>query len=131
MVIDELTTNQQVNTEIGQRVRQIRVAYPLTQAQLAKRAGVSIGTIQGLENGKGATLTSLSNILRALGMLARLDMLVPSLEMRPSEIASQEKRRQRVRASHKQSVSYAGATQSTNAAQSLNDSSSWKWGDEQ
>ena len=36
---------------INERIRNYRIAYPLTQAQLAERSGVSLRSIQLFENG--------------------------------------------------------------------------------
>lgn len=50
----------------------------LTQAQLAERAGVSIGTLRRLEDGDGGV--SLANVLRTLRALGVLEGLTRALD---------------------------------------------------
>lgn len=141
MPIDELTSNPQLISELGKRIRRARIDYPLTQAELAKRAGVSVGTVHSIENGKDITLGSLANIMRALGMLARMDTLLPVEELRPSELMRQsksKKERQRVRISSKNGASRLKVSRlqpeaSDDSASNITPlvSSPWKWGDEE
>ncbi|MEC4272553.1 helix-turn-helix domain-containing protein [Adlercreutzia sp. R25] len=114
MTIDDFASNEAVAKELGDRLRQARIGYPLTQAQLARRAGVSQRTVANLERGADVTTGSLVSVLRALGLLSRMEMLVPAQEPGPLELLSEEPRRQRVRASRKTGTGTA-----------------WKWGDEQ
>lgn len=114
MVITELSSNAETGAELGRRLRDCRIAYPLTQAQLAKRAGVSLRTIANLEKGADVTTGSLVSVLRALGLLSRMDMLVPQTEVRPSEQLAGKPKRRRVRTASKK-----------------DEPTTWKWGDEQ
>lgn len=114
MVIDDLSSNEVVLEELGRRVKRARIAFPLTQSQLAARSGVSPRTISNLESGADVTLTSLIGILRALGLLSRADLLVPDEKTRPADLLAGKPERQRVRPSTK-----------------IETSRSWKWGDEQ
>lgn len=53
---------------MGYRIREFREAQKMTQAELAKRSGVSRGTISAMENGdKETTTKTLVKIARALG----------------------------------------------------------------
>ncbi len=113
MEITTITSNDAALAEVGQRLKDARIAFPLTQAQLAERSGVSLRTIANLESGHDVTFGNLISILRALGLLSRLELIAPQPEVRPSELAAQRPKRQRVR---------------TKTAQTL---PSWKWGDEQ
>jgi len=65
-------------------VQGIRVSRNLTQAQLAARAGVSRGTVSGLERGLvgGMTVSTLRTISRALGMppIVSLGWRTPEVE---------------------------------------------------
>ena len=115
MIIDDLTSNEGAMTELGLRIKDARIAFPLTQHELAQRAGVATKTVANLERGADVTTGSLISILRALGLLSRMELLVPSHEVRPSKIAAKKPKRQRaVSAKHRSKPSGA-----------------WKWGDEQ
>ena len=54
---------------MGYRIREFREALKMTQDELAKRSGVSRGTISAMENGanKATTTKTLVKIARALG----------------------------------------------------------------
>lgn len=53
---------------MGYRIREFREAQKMTQDELAKKSGVSRGTISAMENGdKETTTKTLVKIARALG----------------------------------------------------------------
>lgn len=113
MTISMLSSNEQVLSELGSRIRAARIDTPLTQAELAKRAGVSLSTVAMLERGKDVRLSSVLCILRALGMLGAMDALVPQVVARPSDIMRAGKPRERARSATKAALP-----------------TTWKWGDE-
>lgn len=54
---------------MGYRIKEFRESLSMTQEELAKRSGVSRGTISAMENGtsKETTTKTLAKIARALG----------------------------------------------------------------
>ena len=89
-------TDPAVLAEIGQRLAQHRLERNLTQAELAKEAGVSKRTLIRLEGGESTQLTNLIRILRALDLLANLDAFIPPPVPSPIEqLRSEGKRRKR------------------------------------
>jgi transcriptional regulator with XRE-family HTH domain len=89
-------TDPAVLAEIGQRLAQHRLERNLTQAELAKEAGVSKRTLIRLEGGESTQLTNLIRILRALDLLDNLDALIPPPVPSPIEqLRSEGKRRKR------------------------------------
>lgn len=87
-----------VRSELGARLARTRLDRNLTQEGLAERAGVSRDTLRRLERGQGASLTALLRVLRALGLLERLEALVPPPLPSPiEELERAEGRRQRAR----------------------------------
>jgi transcriptional regulator with XRE-family HTH domain len=105
-----------VLAELGGRLARIRLERNLTQAQLAEQAGVSKRTVERLEAGAVATqLSGFIRVCRVLGVLERLDTLVP--EPMPSPVEQLKLRgRQRRRASTVNTVKSS--------------SKKWQWGDE-
>ena len=79
--------NQAVLKEIGRRVRRERLNQNTTQEALARLAGVSRRVILDLEAGKGCTLSSFVEILRALRKLDQLDALLPDPGVSPLQLA--------------------------------------------
>lgn len=98
MDISVISSNEQVQVELGKRIRRARIDMPLTQEELADKAGVSVGTVNGVERGRDLRLSSLLNILRALNMLQNVEALVPPALVRPTELARLGKERQRATA---------------------------------
>ncbi len=81
---------------ISERIRNYRIAYPLTQAQLAERSGVSLRSIQLFENGADIRWNNLVKILSALNLDDNIQMLVPDVTERPSYHVKQNDIRKRV-----------------------------------
>ena len=65
---------------LGEGVRALRIDQRLTQVELAKRANVSVGAVKNLENGRGSNTTTLVRVVHVLGQDAWLSALAPSAE---------------------------------------------------
>jgi transcriptional regulator with XRE-family HTH domain len=87
MKIEPTTPEATVLAEIGERAQRYRVGMNLSQAELAKKAGVSQRTIERLEAGSSVQLDTLLRILRALQLSANLDQLIPEANIRPIQLA--------------------------------------------
>ncbi len=84
--------------QLGNFIKHTRIQQNITQAQLAKMAGLNRWTISQIENGGSITLTTLIQVLRALDVLYVLNNFEIDDEISPIEYAKlQEKKRQRVR----------------------------------
>lgn len=81
---------------IHERIRNYRIAYPLTQVQLSERSGVSLRSIQLFENGADIKWSNLVKILSALELDNNIQMLVPDVTERPSYHVKQSNTRKRV-----------------------------------
>lgn len=76
-------TDDQMLQTLGDRVGHERLQRNQTQVELAHEAGVSVSTIRRLEAGQGCALSAFVRVLRALGMLANFDALLPEPRQRP------------------------------------------------
>lgn len=81
--------------ELGQQLRDLRLRQNIDQRQLAKRAGVALNVVKNLEAGKGATLTSMIKVLRALGRVDWLGSLAPAVSISPLQMLKARPSRQR------------------------------------
>jgi len=90
MSFTEQWTDDAVLAEIGDRLGAARLSRNLTQAALARAAGVSKRTVERIEAGQSAQLTSLIRLLRALDLLGRLDALLPPPRPEPMELLRRE-----------------------------------------
>ena len=114
MKLTARSSNEEFLRELGKRIREVRIGLDMTQNDAAKKAGVTAKTISRIENGEDLAVSTMLNVLRALGMVQNIDALVPEPTARPSVLIANDKEKQRVRKK-------AGQKDS---------SRQWKWGDE-
>ena len=93
MVTDRLTS--ELEAEFGQQLRLLRLRQNIDQRQLAGQAGVALNVVKRLEAGRGATLKSLTKVLRALGRTDWLNTLAPVVSISPLQMAKTKATRQR------------------------------------
>ena len=106
MKITPLLTDAAVLAEIGSRVERVRLERNITQTEFAREAGISRRTLVRLEQGEERVgAATLLRVLRALGLLERLEQLVPDALPSPIErLRSQGQRRQRASGSKRDDV---------------------------
>jgi len=80
-----LATSDQIEAALCRRVERIRLSRNVTQAQLAREAGISVRTIGRLEKGQGVSLDTFIRVLAALGIQDNLNLLLPDPAVRPME----------------------------------------------
>lgn len=79
-------SDELIMREIGERLARTRLERNLTQAQLAKSAGISKRTLERLESGAASTqLATFIRICRALSLLQRFDTFLPKPIASPVE----------------------------------------------
>lgn len=106
MKITKLLTDEVILAEIGDRLSRCRIDRQLTQAELAEQAGVSKRTVERVEAGASAQLSSMLRILRVLDLLPNLERTIPAVVPRPLDLLARKgKLRQRASgASHHKPV---------------------------
>jgi transcriptional regulator with XRE-family HTH domain len=116
MKIGTTLTNEAILQELGERLAGARLERNLTQAALAEEAGVAKRTVERLESGQAATqLSGFVRVCRALGLLERLDTLVPEGAASPiAQLKLQGRKRQRA----------------TGRKAASGEAKKWTWGDE-
>ena len=104
MKISRLLADEAILTELGERIARRRLDLELTQAAVAEQAGIAKRTLERVESGHSAQLSSLIRILRVLDGLPGLDRMLPEARPSPMELLKRKGRvRQRApgrRASH-------------------------------
>ena len=75
----------QVMGEIAMRVKVLRKAEGISQAKLAAKAGVSLGSLKRFEQTGQISFESLLKIAFTLKVLEQFDLLFPN-ELRPSTL---------------------------------------------
>lgn len=79
-------TDDAVLSELGARLGSVRLSRNMTQAELAHDAGVSKRTVERMEAGQSAQLTSFIRVLRSLDLLDGLDLLLPAAQPGPMDV---------------------------------------------
>ena len=82
-----------VMEEIGQRLRGLRDAVGLNQAQAAERAGLDRSTVSRAEHGDNPTLLTLLRLLRVYGRMDALEAFIPVAEVSPMALIRQARSR--------------------------------------
>jgi len=113
MNVTGLMTDRAILELLGRRLAAARVRQNLTQAELARRAGIAKRTLEGMEAGRSPRLVSLVRVLRVLDLVEGLAALIPDEGPSPLELWESGRPR-RVRASPGGSAEAPGE---------------WQWGD--
>lgn len=88
-------TPDEWEAKLGEYLRELRLRQNIDQRALASQAGVALNAVKRLESGKGATVTSLVKILRALGRAEWIDTLKPAVSVSPLQMLKARPSRQR------------------------------------
>ena len=113
MKIDKNTDEKEVMRELSRRIKQYRIAYTMTQAQLSEKSMVSLGTVIRFEKGCDIGFSKVICLLKALGLEGGMETLVPDVTDRPSFYTDDRRNAKRARRK------YTGSRKE------------WKWGDEE
>lgn len=92
-------SNSALLAEMGARLKSLRVEQNKDQQQFAYEAGLSLRTLSRLENGHSVSFEAVLKVIRALGLIERLDLLLPTVDISPVEQAKNKRSKPRQRAS--------------------------------
>lgn len=98
MPIDKTMSDAAILAELGTRLARRRIDMQLTQADLAREAGIAKRTVERIEAGASAQMASMIRIFRVLDMIPEMDQFIPRAGPRPMELIK-NKGKQRQRAS--------------------------------
>ncbi|MGH8297757.1 MAG: helix-turn-helix transcriptional regulator [Steroidobacteraceae bacterium] len=125
MRITSELTDVAIAQVLGERIERYRIEAGLTQAELAERAGIGKRTLERVEAGRGAELTTLVRVLRTLNILDGFERLLPELPSSPIE-------QLRLRGKQRQRVSHPrGRHEATARSNQIREGAStipWTWG---
>jgi transcriptional regulator with XRE-family HTH domain len=91
-------TPEEMEADLGEKLRALRLSKNLDQKTLAERAGVSVRALRNLESGQGSTIKTLVRVLRSLGRQDWLNTVAPVATINPLTLTREAQPRQR--ASH-------------------------------
>ncbi len=96
--------SNQIIEELSNRAKLYRISYPLTQSELADKAGVSLRSVQKFESGKDIQMDIFIKILIALGLGQNINILIPDMANRPSAAVARAKGVERKRVRKKKDI---------------------------
>lgn len=94
-----ITSIDELQRQLGERLKRLRVFKRLDQQALADQAGVSTRALSRLETGKGSTLETLLRILYVLRETGVIDALAPEPTIDPVAMLRTKRMPTRVRGS--------------------------------
>ena len=94
-------TPDELQANLGERLRRLRLSRNIDQRAAARKAGISERALRNLESGNGSTVETLLRTLKALGYTQGIEMLAPETTVDPLALLHRAKPPQRVRRSRK------------------------------
>ncbi|QDQ27308.1 helix-turn-helix domain-containing protein [Chitinimonas arctica] len=94
--MDNGQTLDELEIDLGEKLKRLRLNKNWDQKTLAARAGVSVRALRNIEAGQGSTVKTLLSVVRALGRESWLDTVAPVATVNPLTLTSRAS--QRVRA---------------------------------
>lgn len=86
MKISDSLTDEAILAELGERITRRRLELQMTQAAVAEEAGVAKRTLERVEAGATAQMSTIIRIFRVLDLLPALDQALPESKPRPLEV---------------------------------------------
>lgn len=115
MKIINALTDETILAEIGERIARRRLEFQLTQAVLAREAGIAKRTLERVEAGETAQLTTIIRIFRVLDLLSKLDQMLAESNLGPIAVMTGKGKVRKRASSHERSSAPEQA---------------WAWGDD-
>lgn len=90
-----VSSSPAIAAALCKRLDEIRLSKNISQAVLAKQAGVSRRTLSRMADGETISLDSFIRIIKALGLADHLAALLPDPSVRPVELAAHQGQQRR------------------------------------
>ena len=98
-ILNSNMSNTAILAELGSRLKNLRLSKNKDQQQFSYESGISLRTLSRLENGHSVSFEAVLKVMRALDLIERLDLLLPSAEISPVQQTKNKHRTKRQRAS--------------------------------
>ena len=97
MTSSSFNTPNELQQQLGERLKRLRLSRNLDQRTTAEKAGLSEKALRNLEAGRGSTVETLLRVLKALDALQGIDLPAPEATVNPLDLLRQPKPPQRAR----------------------------------
>lgn len=122
-ILNSNMSNTAILAELGNRLKSLRLSKNKDQQQFSYESGISLRTLSRLENGHSVSLEAVLKVIRALDLIERLDLLLPSAEISPVQQTKNKHRKQRQRASSPRDKSFT--TQQASTDNQMSEQKTW------
>jgi transcriptional regulator with XRE-family HTH domain len=95
----QFRTPEELQSELGRRLKQLRLSKNLDQRTTAEKAGITRAALQNLEAGRGSSVKTLVRTLKALNYLEGIEILAPEPTVNPLALLKTKRFPARVRRS--------------------------------
>lgn len=95
MVNSSVRTPENLAVDLGERLREMRLAQSYTQQSLADKAGIGLRPLKDLEAGRGSRVLTLIKVLKALGAEGGIEVLAPRPSISPMDLLTRPRGRSR------------------------------------
>ncbi len=96
-IMQTIFTPQELEINLGENLKSLRLQKNLDQKKLCLHAGVSLTALQNLEGGRGTTTKTLTRVVHALGRQDWISALAPVVSINPLHMVRSNS--ERIRAS--------------------------------
>ncbi len=93
--MNRLSTPGELEEMLGEHIKSLRLQKNIDRQSLCAQAGVSETALRNLEGGKGATIKTLTRVVKALNKESWLNSLAPEASINPLHIVRNQPQRQR------------------------------------
>jgi transcriptional regulator with XRE-family HTH domain len=93
--MNKLSTPYELEEKLGENIKTLRLQKNIDRQSLSVQAGVSETALRNLEGGKGATIKTLTRVVKALNKENWLNSLAPQTSINPLHLVRNTKQRQR------------------------------------
>lgn len=93
--MNKLSTAQELEETLGENIKTLRLQKNINRQSLSAKAGVSETALRNLEGGKGATLKTLTRVVKALNKENWLNSIAPQASINPLHLVHNQQQRQR------------------------------------
>lgn len=91
----KMISPEELEIMLGENVKSLRLQKNIDRRSLCARAGVSENAVRNLENGRGATIKTLTRVIKALNRESWIEQVAPKTSINPLHIVRDNKPRQR------------------------------------
>lgn len=112
-------TVEEMEVDLGEKLKRMRLNKNLDQKTLAARSGVSVRALRNLEGGAGTTVKTLLSVVRALGRETWLETVAPVATVNPLTLTARAEQRLRAtgrRTASKNSPSHVSNTETAKSS---------------